>query len=59
MTKNQTTLDHVIPRSREPNKRFDMSNLKPCCYLHNLLKASRTIEQFLEIYPEFKDTVRL
>jgi 5-methylcytosine-specific restriction endonuclease McrA len=39
------TLDHVVSRSRDPSKRFDQSNLKPCCWWCNTLKGSRSLEQ--------------
>lgn len=40
----ETTLDHVIPRSRAPHLRYDMSNLKPCCGLCNQEKGSKVYE---------------
>lgn len=39
------TLDHVISRSRDPSKRFDLDNLKPCCWWCNTVKGSRTVDQ--------------
>lgn len=41
--KNETTLDHKIPRSRSPSLRFDPSNLAPCCWTCNGAKGSRVI----------------
>lgn len=35
------TLDHVIPRSRAPHLRYDMANLKPCCWSCNTEKGSK------------------
>lgn len=40
----ETTLDHVIPRSRAPHLRYEMSNLRPCCYLCNSEKGSKVYE---------------
>lgn len=34
------TLDHLIPRSRAPHLRFELSNLVPCCFTCNGLKGS-------------------
>jgi 5-methylcytosine-specific restriction endonuclease McrA len=39
------TLDHVVSRSRDPSKRFDIDNLKPACWWCNMLKGSRDVEQ--------------
>lgn len=43
---DETTLDHVIPRSNAKNysNRNEHSNLQPCCYACNGLKGSRRIE---------------
>lgn len=38
---NETTLDHVLPRSRNPELRYKFSNLKPCCYDCNIKKGSK------------------
>lgn len=38
---NEVTLDHIIPRSRRPDLRFDFSNLAPCCGLCNYKKGSK------------------
>lgn len=43
--KNQTTLDHVIPRSRAPHLRYEFSNLKPCCWDCNSEKGSKVLEE--------------
>lgn len=34
------TLDHVLSRSRHPELRFTLSNLKPCCFDGNQEKGS-------------------
>lgn len=39
------TLDHVISRSRDPSKRFDLSNLQPCCWWCNTEKGSKSLDQ--------------
>jgi hypothetical protein len=40
----ETTLDHVIPRSRAPELRYDPNNLRPCCWTCNSKKGSRVYE---------------
>lgn len=37
---NEVTLDHVKPRSKNPELRYDSDNLKPCCYVCNNKKGS-------------------
>lgn len=41
----ETTLDHVKSRSRHPELRYVMSNLKPCCWTCNSEKGSKDIEE--------------
>lgn len=41
--KSETTLDHVVPRSRAPHLRFEPSNLKPCCWTCNAEKGSKVL----------------
>lgn len=41
LDKTTLTLDHLIPRSRDPSLRYEHSNLRPCCYLCNSIKGSR------------------
>lgn len=42
MAPSETTLDHLIPRSRGGTN--DFSNLKPCCYLCNSRKGSKVLD---------------
>lgn len=41
MLPSETTLDHVIPRSKAPELRFKLDNLKPCCWKCNDEKGSK------------------
>ena len=38
---NEMELDHVKPRSKYPELRFDLDNLKPCCHKDNFEKGSK------------------
>lgn len=39
------TVDHVVARTRDPSKRFDLDNLKPACWYCNDLKGSKSVDQ--------------
>lgn len=39
------TLDHVVPRSRDPKLRYNLDNIKPCCGLCNTQKGSRSLDK--------------
>lgn len=41
LTRAETTLDHIIPRSRAPELRYEFSNLAPCCWSCNSQKGSK------------------
>lgn len=45
LDQKETTLDHVLPRSRRPDLRYEMSNLMPCCASCNLEKGSKVYEE--------------
>lgn len=41
LTQGELTLDHVLPRSARPDLRYDLKNLKPCCFKCNSEKGSK------------------
>lgn len=41
LERNETTLDHIIPRSRAPHLRYVQTNLAPCCWPCNSEKGSQ------------------
>lgn len=43
MTRQETTLDHVIPRSRAPHLRYAQENLQTCCWSCNNSKGSMVL----------------
>ena len=45
----ETFLDHVKPRSRFPELRYDLLNLMPICYWCNTLKGSKSLEEALKL----------
>ncbi len=46
ITKEEVELDHVLSRSRHPELRFEISNLKPACHTCNFDKGSREVKGF-------------
>lgn len=46
LDQKETTLDHVIPRSHDPKLRYELSNLKPCCFTCNSLKGSQSLDHY-------------
>lgn len=43
LTIETLTLDHIIPRSRRPDLRYEDSNMQPACFFCNSEKGSRVI----------------
>lgn len=43
---NEMTLDHIEPRSKRPDLRFELSNLAPSCYSCNFEKGSKKPENY-------------
>lgn len=41
--KNEVTLDHIIPRSRRPDLRYELTNLAPACWTCNSQKGSKVL----------------
>lgn len=48
------TLDHDVPRSRDPSKRNDLNNLNPMCAFHNSDKGSKSLDEYLATNPSKK-----
>ncbi len=49
--------EHPYSKTRHPDKRTNQK-LEPVCNVHNELKGSLDIADFLEKYPQFKLTVK-
>jgi 5-methylcytosine-specific restriction endonuclease McrA len=45
LTIETLTLDHVKSRSRHPELRYELSNLRPACWACNTAKSSRDITE--------------
>jgi 5-methylcytosine-specific restriction endonuclease McrA len=48
MTRTELTLDHIESRSRRPELRYVLKNLRPCCAKCNSDKGSLGLEEYLE-----------
>jgi 5-methylcytosine-specific restriction endonuclease McrA len=44
----EVQLDHVKSRSRHPELRFDLDNLRPICADHNRAKGSLSLDEYLK-----------
>lgn len=51
VTVETLTLEHVIPRSKRPDLKFDVTNIRPSCSFCNKLKSSQTLEQLARNWP--------
>lgn len=48
MTPAETTLDHVKSRSRHPELRFNLENLRPACWSCQEVKGSKDLDELPE-----------
>lgn len=44
VNEEEVTLDHIIPRSRDPKLRYRFDNIQPCCLKCNTQKGSQVYE---------------
>lgn len=44
--KEETTLDHIVTRSRDPKLKYDLKNLQPAHFLCNHARGSLTMEEW-------------
>ena len=51
MAKAYTTLEHVYPKNKYPELRWNVLNIKPACEWCNAEKLSNTVYQLAVIYP--------
>lgn len=53
------TLDHVVPRSNDPAKRYDHDNLRPACEYCNGMKGSRSLDQLVkDLHNDFIQSIK-
>lgn len=48
------TLEHVEPKVKAPEKKYDIKNIKPSCSWCNKMKGSQSLEKLSETYPHLK-----
>ena len=51
LSKSLLTLEHVQPKVKAPELKYDISNIRPSCSWCNKMKGSRTIEKLAKIWP--------
>ena len=54
LNRDTLRLEHVKPRARYPELKFDVTNLKPACSWCNMIKGSSELEELVEDYPHLK-----
>lgn len=48
------TLEHVMPKVKAPELKFDPKNIRPSCAPCNRVKGSKTIEKLAKTYPHLR-----
>lgn len=51
LVRETLTLEHVITRSKAPELKYDITNIRPACGWCNKMKGSRTLEQLAKNFP--------
>lgn len=54
LSKQLLTLEHVQPKTKAPELKYDTSNIRPACTWCNRSKASRSLEQLAKIWPHLQ-----
>ena len=54
LTKELLTMEHVEPRSKAPEKKYRVENIKPSCSFCNRSKGSRSLEQLARLWPHLE-----
>lgn len=54
LTAETLTQEHVMPKVKAPERRFDVTNIAPACNFCNTLKGSRTLEKLALTYPQLQ-----
>lgn len=52
LSKQSMTKEHVMPKVKAPELKFEPSNIRPACKWCNKLKGSRTLEQLAQAFPQ-------
>ena len=54
VSKRTMTKEHVEPKVKRPDLKFDPNNIRPACSWCNKLKGSQTLEQLAKTFPHLK-----
>lgn len=54
LTKATLELEHVKPKSKHAELKYDVNNLRPACGPCNYMKLSTSLEKLAETYPHLK-----
>lgn len=54
LDKQTLTLEHIVPKGRGEEYRYNENNIKPACAPCNGLKGSQTLESLAKTYPHLR-----
>lgn len=57
LRKEYLTLEHIIPKVKAPELKYDISNIKPACSFCNKQKGSQTLDKLARIFPHLKQYI--
>lgn len=57
LTRRLVTLEHVYPKVKRPDLKYNTRNIKPACPFCNKLKGSRTVQQLSKAFPHLAEMI--
>lgn len=57
LDRSTITQEHVKPKQRYPELKYDITNRKPSCSPCNALKSGRSLESLAKLYPHLQNVV--
>lgn len=57
LTSESLTLEHIMPKVKAPELKFNHENIAPSCQFCNTIKASRTLESLATEYPRLASMI--
>ncbi len=51
LTRDMLTLEHVMPKVKAPELKYEIANIRPSCAFCNKMKGSRTLDELVKLWP--------